>query len=61
MTEDGRSPDYLAALSAFARALPEPGPDYCLIGALALGVWGAVRATQDIDFRSSWRTIDVTR
>lgn len=36
MAEDGRSPDYLATLSAFARALPEPGPDYCLIGALAL-------------------------
>lgn len=50
MTEGGSSPDYLAALSAFARALPKPGPDYCLIGALALGVWGAVRATQDIDF-----------
>jgi len=49
MIEGGSSPDYLAALTAFARALPKP-PDYCLIGALALGVWGAVRATQDIDF-----------
>ena len=48
--EGGRSPSYLAALSMFAQALPKPGPDYCLIGALALGVWGAVRATQDIDF-----------
>lgn len=50
MTEGGKAPDYAATLSAFARALPEPVPDYCLIGALALGVWGAVRATQDIDF-----------
>lgn len=46
----GEPPEYLSALSAFARGLPQPAPDYCLIGALALGVWGAVRATQDIDF-----------
>jgi hypothetical protein len=50
MTDAGSPPEYLAALSSFARGLPEPAPDYCLIGALALGVWGAVRATQDIDF-----------
>ena len=50
MTEDGKPPGYLAALMAFAQALPEPAPDYCLIGALALGVWGTIRATQDIDF-----------
>jgi hypothetical protein len=50
MVETGQPPDLFSALSAFVRALPEPAPDYCLIGALALGVWGAVRATQDIDF-----------
>lgn len=47
---DARPPEFVAALSAFARALPEPAPAYCLIGALALGAWGAIRATQDIDF-----------
>jgi len=50
MVETARPPELFAALSAFVRALPEPAPAYCLIGALALGVWGAVRATQDIDF-----------
>lgn len=50
MVDTARPPDFVSALSAFARALPEPAPPYCLIGALALGVWGAIRATQDIDF-----------
>ena len=31
------------------RALDEDGVDYALVGGLAVGVWGAPRATKDID------------
>jgi hypothetical protein len=37
-------------LVAFLHALPSPHPLYCLIGGLATGAWGTVRATQDVDF-----------
>ncbi|HEU5408971.1 MAG TPA: DUF6036 family nucleotidyltransferase [Nitrospira sp.] len=30
-------------------ALPTPPPIYCLVGALALGAWGRIRSTKDID------------
>lgn len=36
-------------LRSVIEALPNPPPLYCLIGALALGAWGRVRSTQDID------------
>jgi hypothetical protein len=34
---------------AVARALDADGVDYAVVGALAVGIWGAPRATQDID------------
>lgn len=37
-------------LNLFLQALPPDSPPYCLIGALAVGTWGRVRATQDLDF-----------
>jgi hypothetical protein len=30
-------------------SLPSPSPLYCLVGALALGAWGRIRSTKDID------------
>lgn len=30
-------------------SLPTPPPPYCLVGALALGAWGRIRSTKDID------------
>jgi len=37
--------------TAIAQALEADGVDYALVGALAVGIWGAPRATQDIDMR----------
>ena len=36
-------------LRAILESLPDPAPTYCLIGALALGAWGRIRSTKDID------------
>lgn len=36
-------------LKAVLRALDEAGVEYALVGALAVAVWGAPRATKDID------------
>jgi hypothetical protein len=36
-------------LRAILDSLPDPAPTYCLIGALALGAWGRIRSTKDID------------
>ena len=41
------------------RALDEDGVDYALVGGLAVGVWGAPRATKDIDLLV--RAADVAR
>ena len=49
MTEPPSETNLFKTLTAFLRALPSPGPPYCLIGGLALGTWGTVRATQDVD------------
>lgn len=35
--------------TAVAQALDEDRVDYAIVGALAVGIWGAPRATQDID------------
>ena len=39
----------LEELGAITRALDAGGVDYALVGGLAVAVWGASRATQDID------------
>ena len=49
MTEPSKETNLYKILTAFLRALPSPEPLYCLIGGLALGTWGTVRATQDVD------------
>jgi len=49
MTEPSDHQTLLQALQSIINALPPSPPPYCLIGALALGAWGQVRATQDID------------
>lgn len=49
MTIPGPGPSLLATLKTLLTAFPSDGPEYCLIGALALGAWGRVRATHDID------------
>lgn len=36
-------------LMSVVQALEEAGVDYALVGGLAVGVWGAPRATKDID------------
>lgn len=36
-------------LVAVVKALDQSGVDYALVGGLAVGVWGAPRATKDID------------
>lgn len=46
MTEGGRFADALASLVA---VFEERGIPYALIGGLAVAVWGAPRATEDID------------
>lgn len=42
--------DYLAVVELAHRALSSTQAPYCVIGALALGVWGTPRATYDVDF-----------
>jgi hypothetical protein len=42
--------DYLAVVELAHRALSSTEAPYCVIGALALGVWGTPRATYDVDF-----------
>lgn len=49
MTPQQSDPTLFSSLKLLLEALPNPVPDYCLIGGLALGAWGQVRATQDID------------
>jgi hypothetical protein len=41
--------DYLAVVEMVHRALSSTQAPYCVIGALALGIWGTPRATYDID------------
>jgi hypothetical protein len=47
---DGFQDDYLAVVELANRALSSTQAPYCVIGALALGVWGTPRATYDVDF-----------
>lgn len=49
MSPQHDDPAIFNSLKLLIEAFPNPGPDYCLIGGLALGAWGQVRATQDID------------
>jgi hypothetical protein len=42
--------DYLAVVELAHRALSSTQAPYCVIGALALGLWGTPRATYDVDF-----------
>jgi hypothetical protein len=49
VTPQQSDPTIFGSLKLLLEALPDPAPDYCLIGGLALGAWGQVRATQDID------------
>jgi hypothetical protein len=49
MTTPSHGSGLLATLKTLLTAFPPEGPVYCLIGALALGAWGRVRATHDID------------
>lgn len=42
--------DYLAVVELAHRALSSTQAPYCVIGALALGIWGTPRATYDVDF-----------
>lgn len=42
--------DYLTVVELAHRALSSTEAPYCVIGALALGVWGTPRATYDVDF-----------
>lgn len=49
MTTPSHHSSLLATLKTLLTAFPPEGPAYCLIGALALGAWGRVRATHDID------------
>ena len=46
---DGVQDDYLAVVELAHRALCSTDAPYCVIGALALGVWGTPRATYDVD------------
>ena len=46
---DDRQAGFLTVLSTVVDALASSSPPYCIIGALALGVWGQPRATQDVD------------
>jgi len=36
-------------LRTIVDTLPTPTPAYCIVGALALGAWGRIRSTKDID------------
>lgn len=47
---DGFQDDYLTVVELAHRALSSTEAPYCIIGALALGVWGTPRATYDVDF-----------
>lgn len=42
--------DYLEVVELAHRALSSTEAHYCVIGALALGVWGTPRANYDVDF-----------
>ena len=42
--------DYLSVVESAHRALSVTQAPYCVIGALALGIWGNPRATYDVDF-----------
>lgn len=45
-------------LSMIVRALDEAGIEYALVGGLAVAVWGAPRATQDIDLLIRPESVD---
>ncbi len=53
--------DPYAELLALARALDEAGLEYALCGGLALAVYGAPRATRDIDMLVSPSQLDAIR
>jgi hypothetical protein len=42
--------DYLEVVELAHRALSSTDAPYCVIGALALGIYGTPRATYDVDF-----------
>ena len=44
-----RTPTFSQTFLSFLSCLEESRIQYCLIGAMALGAWGASRATQDVD------------
>jgi hypothetical protein len=46
---DALHDDYLAVVEMTHRALTSTSVPYCVIGALALGIWGTPRATYDMD------------
>jgi hypothetical protein len=50
MIESSQHPQLFNTLKTLVHAIPTSAPPYCLIGGLALGTCGKVRATQDIDF-----------
>lgn len=45
-------------LSTIVRALDQAGIEYALVGGLAVAVWGAPRATQDIDLLIRPESVD---
>lgn len=47
---DGFQSDYLSVVELAHRALSSTEAPYCVIGALALGIYGTPRATYDVDF-----------
>ncbi len=48
----------LEQLATIVRALDEAKIDYALVGGLAVAVWGAPRATQDIDLLVRPESVD---
>jgi len=44
-----RKPTFSKTFFSFLSCLEESRVQYCLIGAITLGVWGTSRATQDVD------------
>lgn len=48
----------LNQLAAIVRALEHAGIEYALVGGLAVAVWGAPRATQDIDLLVRPESVD---
>jgi hypothetical protein len=49
MTDQANRESLEHFLRTILDSLPTPPPLYCLVGALALGAWGRIRSTKDID------------